>query len=48
MEEIVFENLTMTVWDVGGQKKLRALWRHYYGEEQYYFIPYTGQNLSGL
>ena len=48
MEEIVFENLRMTVWDVGGQEKLRALWRHYYGEEQYYFIPYTGQNLSRL
>lgn len=22
--------LTMTVWDVGGQEKLRGLWRHYY------------------
>ena len=22
--------LTMTVWDVGGQEKIRALWRHYY------------------
>ena len=32
VEEIVFENLTMTVWDVGGQEKIRALWRHYYGE----------------
>ena len=32
VEEIVFENLTMTVWDVGGQEKLRTLWRHYYGE----------------
>ena len=48
VEEIVFENLQMTVWDVGGQEKIRALWRHYYGEEQYYFNPYTGQNLSRL
>ena len=24
------KNVTFTVWDVGGQKKLRALWRHYY------------------
>ena len=22
--------LTMTVWDVGGQEKIRTLWRHYY------------------
>ena len=22
--------LSMTVWDVGGQQKIRALWRHYY------------------
>ncbi len=22
--------LTFTVWDVGGQQKLRQLWRHYY------------------
>ena len=41
VEEIVFENLKMTFWDVGGQEKIRALWRHYYREEQYYYNPYT-------
>jgi small GTP-binding protein len=24
------KNLTLTVWDVGGQTKIRRLWRHYY------------------
>jgi len=24
------KGLTFTVWDVGGQKKIRDLWRHYY------------------
>lgn len=24
------KNLTLTVWDVGGQEKIRPLWRHYY------------------
>ncbi|KAL3873467.1 hypothetical protein ACJMK2_036580 [Sinanodonta woodiana] len=24
------KGLTFTVWDVGGQKKIRNLWRHYY------------------
>ena len=43
VEEIVFENLTMTVWDVGGQEKIRALWRHYYGKEQKSLNPYTAQ-----
>ena len=22
--------VTFTVWDVGGQEKIRALWKHYY------------------
>ncbi|XP_002131839.1 ADP-ribosylation factor 6-like [Ciona intestinalis] len=26
------KGLTITVWDVGGQTKLRRLWRHYYQE----------------
>lgn len=30
VEEIVFQNLTMTVWDIGGQKIIRPLWHHYY------------------
>ena len=24
------KGLTFTVWDVGGQEKIRQLWRHYY------------------
>ncbi len=31
VEEITFHNVTMTVWDVGGQKIIRQLW-HYYLE----------------
>ena len=30
VENIQYKNLTMTVWDVGGQDKIRNLWRHYY------------------
>ena len=25
-----YKNISFTVWDVGGQDKIRALWRHYY------------------
>ena len=26
VEEVQFENLTMTIWDMGGQDKIRPLW----------------------
>ena len=28
------ENISFTVWDVGGQDKIRPLWRHYYQNTQ--------------
>lgn len=30
VETVDYKKVSMTVWDVGGQKKLRGLWRHYY------------------
>jgi len=30
VEEVTYKNLTFDVWDVGGQDRLRPLWRHYY------------------
>jgi small GTP-binding protein len=30
VEEVTYKSLNMTVWDVGGQEKLRPLWRHYF------------------
>jgi ADP-ribosylation factor 1/2 len=30
VETVQYRNLKFTVWDVGGQSKLRPLWRHYY------------------
>ena len=31
VEEVTpVKNVTFTVWDVGGQEKIRLLWRHYY------------------
>ncbi|CAB4290579.1 unnamed protein product [Prunus armeniaca] len=29
VETIEYKNITFTVWDVGGQDKIRPLWRHY-------------------
>ncbi len=30
VETIEYKNLKMTIWDVGSQKKMMELWRHYY------------------
>jgi small GTP-binding protein len=30
VETVQYKNLNMTIWDVGGQDKVRALWRYYY------------------
>lgn len=30
MEKVQYKNVIFTVWDVGGQEKLRPLWRHYF------------------
>jgi ADP-ribosylation factor 1/2 len=30
VETVEYRNITFTVWDVGGQHKIRKLWRHYY------------------
>eukprot|EP00759_Apiculatamorpha_spiralis_P033935 PhF_6_TR35042/c0_g2_i1/m.51062/K07937/ARF1; ADP-ribosylation factor 1 len=30
VETVEYKNLKFTVWDVGGQDKLRPLWRHYF------------------
>uniref|UniRef100_A0A7S3Q2U3 ADP-ribosylation factor n=1 Tax=Chaetoceros debilis TaxID=122233 RepID=A0A7S3Q2U3_9STRA len=30
VENIQYKNLSFTVWDIGGQDKIRKLWKHYY------------------
>lgn len=30
VETVEYKNISFTVWDVGGQNKIRKLWRHYY------------------
>merc|ERR1712078_94359 len=30
VETVEYRNIRFTVWDVGGQDKIRKLWRHYY------------------
>ncbi|KAL3098627.1 hypothetical protein niasHS_000414 [Heterodera schachtii] len=30
VETVMYRNIKFSVWDVGGQEKIRPLWRHYY------------------
>jgi len=30
VETVHYKNVQFTVWDIGGQDKIRSLWRHYY------------------
>jgi small GTP-binding protein len=30
VEKVEYKNLNMTMWDIGGQKTIRNLWRYYY------------------
>merc|ERR1719238_1236548 len=30
VETVEYKNISFTVWDIGGQDKIRKLWRHYY------------------
>jgi small GTP-binding protein len=30
VETVEYKNINFTVWDVGGQDKIRPLWRHYF------------------
>lgn len=39
METVEYRNISFTVWDVGGQDKIRPLWRHYFQNTQGTYIP---------
>lgn len=39
VETVEFKNISFTVWDVGGQDKIRPLWRHYFQNTQGERLP---------
>ena len=34
VETVEYKNINFTVWDIGGQNKIRPLWRHYFAGTQ--------------
>lgn len=41
VETVEYKNISFTVWDVGGQDKIRPLWRHYFQNTQGTSPPLT-------
>jgi len=46
VEEVEYKGVKITMWDIGGQDKIRALWRHYYENVQciIYVVDSTDDN----
>ena len=40
VETVEYKNISFTVWDVGGQDKIRPLWRHYFQNTQGNILHY--------
>lgn len=48
VETVEYKNINFTVWDVGGQDKIRPLWRHYFQNTQGQKLPNLTRSLSLL
>ena len=48
VETLEYKNLKFTVFDVGGQDKIRPLWRHYYEVKDLHYIDNPFINLFFL
>merc|ERR1712013_568947 len=38
VESVEYKNINFTVWDIGGQDKIRKLWRYYYNTQGLIFV----------
>jgi len=50
VETVEFKNIKFNVWDVGGQDKIRVLWRHYYAgtDALIFVVDSSDRNRVGL
>lgn len=48
VETVEYKNLKFTIWDVGGQPKLRPLWKHYYLNTQAIIFVVDSSNSDRL
>merc|ERR1711988_313134 len=47
VETVEYKNISFTVWGVGGQDKIRPLWRHYFQNTQGIILSWTATTESG-
>jgi len=48
VETVTYKNVKFNVWDVGGQDKIRPLWRHYFsGKRARWSSPGYGRKGKG-
>lgn len=47
VETVEYKNISFTVWDVGGQDKIRPLWRHYFQNTQGEFSMFLSLKIYG-
>jgi len=50
VETVEYKNISFTVWDVGGQDKIRPLWRHYFQNTQgkFDFVNKSDQSINAI
>jgi len=48
VETVEYRHLKFTIWDVGGQHKLRPLWRHYYLNTQALIYVVDSSNIARM
>ena len=48
VENINYKNLNLTIWDIGGQEKLRQLWHHYYQNTNIIIFVIDSNDISRL
>jgi len=48
VETVKHKNMSLTIWDVGGQDKLRSLWHHYYRDTDAVIFVVDSNDLGRL
>ena len=48
VENVISGNTKMTIWDVGGQKAIRPLWRHYFLNTTGIIFVVDSQNIERM
>jgi len=48
VESIEYKNIELTIYDIGGQDKIRTLWKHYYSEKHFVIYVIDASNLVNI